>query len=162
MYLKHLEHLLVQPNYRSNYRHSSLHAHLHQRPFLSRRRFLLASAATTAAFFVVGCQPVQPVTVVAPNPIPGGTALPDPLPFVHVYLPTPTIAPPGSLTIDTGEGDPSTITDFNGTVGVFEPFGGTGTDHEGNTLYWAADVRFMDGEFIDANQNQQEGAFAFI
>jgi hypothetical protein len=66
------------------------------------------------------------------------------------------------LTIDTGEGDPSTITDFNGTVGVFEPFGGVGTDNEGNTLYWAADVRFMDGEFIDANQNQQEGAFAFI
>jgi hypothetical protein len=126
---------------------------------MSRRRFLQASAVTTAAFFAMGCQMVQPAA--APKPLPGGTQFPDPMGFLHFYLPTDTLMP-DAPDIASGNGDPSTIYDFNGTTGVFEPFGGTGTDNEGNTLHWAADIRFIDGEYLDANDNRQHGTFAFI
>jgi len=64
--------------------------------------------------------------------------------------------------VERGCGDPSLITDFNGLIGVGEWGGGTGTDQDGITLYWAADLRFMDGEYIDLNGHQRQGAFAFI
>jgi hypothetical protein len=160
MYLKHVHNLLGQRGHRC----SQGHAHFHQRAALTRRQFLKAGAVVSAAFFTTQCQGFRfPDPVAGPaRPIPGGTQLPDPLGFIHLYIPTPTMAPPGSITLDTKEGDPSSITDFNGTVGVFECFGGTGTDGEGNTLYWAADVRFMNGEYVDANFHRVQGTFAFI
>jgi hypothetical protein len=98
-----------------------------------------------------------------PRPIPGGTDLSvinPALPFVHFYFPTG--GPPGALTIESGQGDPSTITDFNGFVGVGEWAGDAGTDQAATTLYWSADVRFMDGEYIGLDGSHRQGAFAFI
>jgi hypothetical protein len=83
---------------------------------------------------------------------------------LHLHLPTETLMP--NPAIDTGAGDPSTIFDFQGTVGVFEPFGGTGirTNPDGSSeeMWWAADVRFLDGEYIDVDGNQHEGTFGFF
>lgn len=160
MYLPRLNHPLVGQQ-RQNRSRSRPFAHL------SRRQFLKIGAMTAGLALTAGCQPLQllPANTVAagmPKPIPGGSELGDPMPFIHMYLPTPTIAPPGAPTISERTGDPSTIFDFNGTVGVFEPFGGTGTDGDGNTLYWAADVRFMKGQYVDVNGQTNDGAFAFL
>lgn len=145
------------------------HSHVHG---LSRRHFLKAGFGAAAASLLL-----PSVSIAArrtawaaqsggmPNPIPHLTDLGD-LGAIHLYLPTPTLAPPGDPTIDSGGGDPSTITDFTGSVGVFEPFGGTGiaTNPDGSTeeQFWAADVRFIDGQYIDVDGNEQEGTFAFI
>jgi hypothetical protein len=45
-------------------------------------------------------------------------------------------------------------------VGEWGP--GTGTDQDSNTLYWAKDVRFMDGEYIGRDGRRRQGAFAFV
>ena len=58
--------------------------------------------------------------------------------------------------------DPSSIGDFNGFVGVGEFAGGTGKDQTGKTLYWGADVRFMDGEYVGLDGRHRQGAFAFV
>jgi hypothetical protein len=80
----------------------------------------------------------------------------------HFFFPT-SPNPVGSHdTIENGRGDPSLITDFRGSVGVGEWSGGTGTDQHGTGLFWAADVRFMDGEFIALNGRRVRAAFAFL
>jgi len=40
--------------------------------------------------------------------------------------------------------------------------GGTGKDGGGTTLFWAADLRFMDGEYIGLDGRHRQGAFAFV
>jgi hypothetical protein len=69
-------------------------------------------------------------------------------------------------TVENGRGDPSLITDFNGFIGIGEWGGplaaGTGKDQTDTTLYWAADIRFMDGEYIALDGRHRHGAFAFI
>jgi len=100
----------------------------------------------------------------AANPIPYLLDLGD-LGAIHLHLPTQTLGP-GSLSVDTGDGDPSTIIDFEGTVGIHEPFGGTGVrispDGTEEEMWWAADVRFLDGRYIDVEGNEQEGTFGFF
>jgi hypothetical protein len=56
-------------------------------------------------------------------------------------------------------GEATSITDFNGFVGVAR-VQGTGTDGDGNTLLWDADVRFMDGTYRGADGGLHQGAFA--
>jgi hypothetical protein len=78
------------------------------------------------------------------------------------YFPT-SPNPVGSPdTIESGRGDPSTITDFNGFIGVGEWAGGKGVDRQGQTLYWAADLRFLDGEYVGLDGLRHQGAFAFV
>src|SRR5262245_57603957 len=73
-------------------------AHFWERA-LSRRQFLTAGTAATAAFFALPVlSRAAPPTGGLPNPIPGGTSL-GPLGFVHFFFPTSTAAPPGALTI---------------------------------------------------------------
>jgi hypothetical protein len=93
---------------------------------------------------------------VAPLPIPGGVGpfLPGE-PFQHINLPGPADAPP-----PIGN-DPSTITDFNGFVGVAH-FEGTGTDNSGTTLLWDADLRFMTGVFQGVDGNIHHGTFVEV
>ena len=96
-----------------------------------------------------------------PQPIPGGT--PGPFGLSHFYFPTVRPNPAASPdTIENTRGDPSLITDFNGFIGSGEWGGGTGTDQNGTTLYWSADLRFMDGEYIALDGRHRQGAFAFI
>jgi hypothetical protein len=140
------------------------HRHFWERA-LSRRQ-LLARAAGVAGT-VIAAPLVLPRVAQAtapalgePRPIPGGTQI-GPLGFFHFYFPAEN--PVGATdTIENGGGDPSTITDFNGFIGVGEWGPGTGKDQAGNTLYWEADVRFMDGEYIGLDGRHRQGAFAFI
>jgi hypothetical protein len=97
----------------------------------------------------------------APRPIPGGTTV-DGLGKFHFYFPTFPNGAGSKDTIRGGNGDPSTITDFNGFLGVGEWAGGTGEDQNGRSLFWAADARFMDGEYIGLDGRRHEGAFAFL
>jgi hypothetical protein len=93
---------------------------------------------------------------VAPLPIPGG--LPGFLPgepFEHANHAGPADAPP-----PVGN-EPSSITDFNGFVGVAH-FEGTGTDGQGHPLLWDADVRFMQGNYRGVDGRVHHGTFAFI
>jgi hypothetical protein len=148
------------------------HSHMHHHTGVSRRHFLKAGLGVATASLLAPSigwttrsKAFARQSVGMPNPIPHIIDMGE-LGTIHFYLPTPTLAPPGDPTIDTGGGDPSTITDFTGSVGVFEPFGGTGlaTNPDGSTeeLFWAADVRFMDGQYVDVDGNEQEAAFAFI
>jgi hypothetical protein len=150
-----------KPDHRSFEHFHSWDQALSRRQLIGRTAGLAGLAAMSSAF-------AWPTTAQAavrgagqPRPIPGGTTV-DGLGFFHFYFPT-SPNPVGSTdTIENGRGDPSTITDFNGFIGVGEWAGGTGTDQAGNTLYWAADLRFMAGEFIGLDGGHHEGAFAFV
>jgi len=141
------------------------HAHFWDRA-LSRRQLLGRTAGLAGV--AVGSSLGLPALARAgapgqgvPRPIPGGTQI-DGLAFIHLYFPT-AANPVGSPdTVESGRGDPSTITDFNGFIGVGDWGGGKGTDQNGTTLYWAADLRFMDGEYIGLDGRHRQGAFAFI
>jgi len=144
--------------------HSVGHDHFWQRA-LSRRQLLVGSAGVVGAavaspFGTALAKAAAPGTG-QPNPIPGGTQI-DGLGFFHFYFPT-TSNPVGATTVvENGSGDPSTITDFNGFIGLGDFAGGTGKDQSNTTLYWAADVRFMDGEYVGTDGRHRQGAFAFV
>jgi hypothetical protein len=96
-----------------------------------------------------------------PRFIPGGTQLPfQPTPF-HFFFPTDGV--PGAVTVASGHGDPSTITDFDGMVGVADVGQTEGTSVlDGKRLLWKADVRFMKGTYIGTEGDTRNGAFAFV
>jgi hypothetical protein len=94
---------------------------------------------------------------VSPIPIPAsfnpGLGGPD----IHFQLPGP------ADNINTGRigGEPSTITDFNGFIGVAQVTS-TGTDNSGNALLWRTDVRFMTGVYRGVDGNLHQGTFAEV
>ena len=94
---------------------------------------------------------------VAPLPISGGL-IPNPFggPDVHQNLPGPA-----DSTVPGVGGEPSTITDFNGFIGVAH-VEGTGTDNHGTTLFWDTDLRFMDGVYQGTDGQIHSGTFAFV
>ncbi len=140
------------------------HAHFWDRA-LSRRQFLggTAGAAGVAMTSALGWPVLANAATgtAAPRPIPGGTQI-DGLGLFHFYFPTSSNPVGSPNTIQSGRGDPSTITDFNGFIGVGEWGGGTGKDQNGHTLFWAADLRFMDGEYVGLDGRHHQGAFAFV
>ena len=91
-----------------------------------------------------------------PLPIPGtfnpGLGGPD----IHFQKPGPADATSGRF-----GGEPSTITDFNGFIGVAH-LQGTGTDNSGNTLFWDTDLRFMHGVYQGTDGQIHSGTFAFV
>jgi hypothetical protein len=105
-----------------------------------------------------------------PFPIAGGTHI-QPAPGVdfgikHFYFPinpTPIGNVPNTILDSTAPGDPSTIRDFNGIVGVaeFPPTGSVTGDPLGGK-FWGADVRFMQGQFIDQAGHKHQGTLSFI
>ncbi len=129
------------------------HAHFWERAMMSRRKFIGAAAGTTGAILASGLW--MPKLALAagsdPNPIPGGIVVGGQL--FHVFL--------------LGEGnEPSTITDFKGSVGVAQ-VQGTGKaintrtgSHE--TLNYDTDVRFMQGIYIGMDGRQYSDTFGFI
>jgi hypothetical protein len=143
------------------------HTHFWERA-LTRRQFLgtaavAGGAAATAALWtpILAEAASGPAT---PKPIPGGTLLPfQPTPF-HFYFPTAN--PFSSFTVENGQGDPSLIFDFDGSVAVAELTGtgvGTNTSTDKETpMFWAADVRTMKGKFVSTRGKTDRGAFAFI
>jgi hypothetical protein len=87
-----------------------------------------------------------------PKPIPGGfndAFVPVPAdPFIHVLPPILGF-------------EMSTIGDFNGTLGAAD-IQGTAHGSDGTTYTFDADMRFMEGTYIDTAGNVQHGSFAFI
>lgn len=142
------------------------HGHFWERA-LSRRQLVaggagVAGVAMSSAFAWPGAALATSHGLAGmPRPIPGGTTV-GPLGLFHFYFPTIPNGAGSTDVIQNGRGDNSTITDFNGFLGVGEFGGGTGKDQGGRTLFWAADVRFMDGEYIDLDGHRQKGAFAFV
>jgi hypothetical protein len=94
----------------------------------------------------------------APLPIPGGFLIPNPFggPDGHFNVPGPA----DSVVRGVG-GEPSSITDFNGFVGVVR-VDGTGTDGGGNPLLWEVDLRFMKGVYRGVDGDLHQGAFALV
>lgn len=143
------------------------HAHFWERA-LSRRQFLRNAALAGGGAVTAGLWwPLLPEAasdMSTPKPIPGGTLLPfQPTPF-HFFFPTSN--PFSPFTIENGQGDPSLIFDFNGSVAVADLTGtgvGTNTEtDEGMPVLWAADVRAMKGTFVSTTGRTRKGAFAFI
>ena len=61
--------------------------------------------------------------------------------------------------------DPSSITDFNGFVGVADVQGtGTATNPDGSQhpLLFDTDMRFMDGQFVGVDGKVHQGVFGFV
>ena len=87
-----------------------------------------------------------------PNPIPGGfdenfNFVPSD-PFIHVLVPAPGF-------------EMSTITDFNGTIAGAE-IRGSAVGSDGSEWDFDADMRFMEGTFVDTAKRLRHGAFAFV
>jgi hypothetical protein len=129
------------------------HTHFWERAMMSRRKFIGAAAGTTGAILASGLW--MPKLALAagsdPKPIPGGFLLGGQL--FHVFF--------------LGEGnEPSTITDFKGSVGVAQVQGtgkaiNTRTGHH-EILNYDTDVRFMQGIYIGMDGRQYSDTFGFI
>ena len=120
----------------------------------SRRQFLAAGAGLGVAGFigaqVAGATPALAASRAGdPRPIPGGI---QPLgPGTEVFH----VFPPGA-------GEPNTITDFNGFVGVAH-IQGTGTDTAGTPgLTFDIDNRFITGEYIALDGRHSNATFGFL
>jgi hypothetical protein len=118
----------------------------------SRRQFLAAGAGLGAAGVlgtqVIGAGPALAARHAAdPRPIPGGTRFLGPgTELFHVFAP--------------GAGEPNTITDFKGFVGVAHI---TGTGAGANAgLSFDVDNRFITGEYIALNGQHANATFGFL
>jgi len=144
-------------HFKGHQRHG--HSHFWKRA-MSRRHFLKATGGTAGAVLSSGIW--MPVLAHAganaePTPIPGTTDL-GPLGVRHFFFPTTN--PFSTVTIESGKGDPSLITDFRGAIGVADLAGtGTGTNTD---LLWECDLRFMKGEFVGLDGDRHRGTFGFI
>jgi hypothetical protein len=144
------------------------HSHFWERA-LTRRKFIGTAVAGGAALGLPALMPgaafaSTPVdTAVLANPINGGTVV-GPFGQKHFYFPTnPTPIGVVSNIVSNGTGDPSTIRDFKGTIGLSEypPTGVVHGDPFGGQ-FWAADLRFIDGQFLGKDNRRHDGTFAFI
>ena len=130
------------------------HSHFWRRA-LSRRSILGGSLAVGALGAVAGPWQARawasPPTAGAPVPIPNGITVNGKL--FHLFL-------PGS----SATAEESSIFNLNAFLGVAAINGqGTGTSAAGPVpLFSAADMRFMDGEFVDAQGALRHGAFGFV
>jgi hypothetical protein len=121
------------------------HSHFWQRA-LSRRQLLVAGAAGGAAAAALFSLPLwTPHLARATPPVPS-----DP------QLIPPSLGPFRVHLIGPGQ-EPSTITDFNGFVGVAD-VRGTGSDG----LIFDTDMRFMSGEYIGVDGRHFQGTFGFV
>lgn len=126
----------------------------------SRRQFLgTASAALLGA--TLGLKSWRPHLAAAhgnhePVPIPGGTPVLGGA--FHVFGPGP---------IDPIDAEPSSITDFNGFLGIAFISGmvtrtNTKTGEVATLPFLESDMRFMKGAFRGMDGNIHNGAFAFV
>jgi hypothetical protein len=129
------------------------HAHFWQRA-LSRRQVIVAGAAgSAAAATLLSARFWVPELARAAPPIP---ADPKPIPL--------TLGPFHVQLIGPGH-EPSTITDFNGFVGVADVQGtgtGIGGPHPSGTLLFDTDMRFMSGEYIGVDGKHYHSTFGFV
>ena len=135
--------------------------HTHVSMALSRRQFLGTVAG--AAGLLLSWSLLSPARAAAcadPSPIPGG--FPALGHFYHILAP----GHPVFGTLGPDKEDPSTITDFNGHIGLAYVVGmGTHTDKvtgDVSDLPYEVDLRFMKGEYVGKDGKQHHGAFALI
>jgi hypothetical protein len=130
---------------------------------VSRRNFIGTAAGLGAVGAVLGPGFSGPTLAGPgagePNPIPHVT--PGPFGPLHFFFPGPVEG------TDPNRGhDPSTITDFNGFVGVCDVAGNaTGMDTTtGEEVLdnYTADLRFMSGVFVGQDGREHKGTFAFV
>jgi hypothetical protein len=130
-------------------------AHTHQH--VVTRRWVIQGGAVIAGGVVAGAAlGAGPASAAGdkfrnraaePRPIPGGIQ-----PFgpgtetFHVFLP--------------GAGDPSTITDFDGVVGIAD-VQGVGTGANARSAF-DADMRFMRGRYVGLDGRRHHGTFGFV
>jgi hypothetical protein len=127
----------------------------HPRPRrVSRRGFMAgatgvaAMAATSRLWLPIAARADGGEEIVAPRPIPQLIA-----PGVPFHI------------IPTGpDTEPSTITDFEGTIGVAALTGaGVGvTNGSRENLLHVVDVRFMKGKYVGVDGRRHHGTFAFV
>ncbi len=130
--------------------------HRHVSMAVSRRQFLGTTAG--AAGLLLGASVLSPARAAVcadPRPIPGGFSE-----FGHFYHQLY----PNQDTADTE--DPSTITDFNGHIGLAYVEGmGTHTDKTTGLvshLPYRVDLRFMKGVYVGRDGKHHYGAFAAV
>jgi hypothetical protein len=143
-----------------------LHHHGHQR--WSRRQFLQASSLLVGA--VAAGFPWGGGTALATKP---GSGLPSQLPDFSPLLKDelgleipfflPAEVDPFTSDVDS-VANPTTIWDFNGSLGLIEADGVSDPNHnsDGVARRWACDVRFMTGVFRDRAGRTQQGTFCFL
>jgi hypothetical protein len=129
----------------------------------SRRHFVRTTAAAMGAGAVVSSGLWSPALAAArraadPQPIPGGSPLLGG--GFHVYG-------PGFPDFDPPDSEPSSITDFNGFVGLAYISGSVVRTHkrtgESESLpFLFSDMRFMQGVFHGTDGRLRRGTFGFI
>jgi hypothetical protein len=129
----------------------SRHAHSH---VVTRRWVIKGGAVLTGGVFAGASLGAAPAIAgddrerdARPRPIPGGIQPGGPGTEVfHVFLP--------------GAGDPSTITDFDGVIGIADVQGvGTGANSQS---HFDADMRFMRGRYVGVDGHRRQGTFGFV
>jgi hypothetical protein len=148
--------------HRHDHRHPG-HAHVWHHA-MSRRQFMrtavgAAALGTALGAGVWGPRPVKAHQAPEPVAIPGGT--PDLGGTFHVFGPA---FPEGSDPVDA---EPSTITDFNGFIGLAYLNGevartNTATGDVLTLPFKNSDMRFMEGVFRGTDGRMHHGAFAFV
>ena len=133
---------------------------------LNRRQFLKASLAS-AGFAVSGGMLANRALAAKP-----GSGLPSQLPYTSSLLNSITgLDIPFFLPVEIDPffagaagpfGDPLTMANFNGVVGVVEAEGVSANNSEGVRRTWGTDIRFMKGVFTDRDGRTQRGAFGFF
>jgi hypothetical protein len=125
---------------------------------VSRRRFVQTTAGALAAGAVFGRQLLRPVVAHAAgsDPLPV-TGSPNLAPF-RVWAP---------IVVDSIDAEPSTITNFNGVVGITYVSGTVRrtnllTGHVDVLPFMDADMRFMQGVYRGADGRPTQGTFGFV
>ncbi len=136
--------------------HYGGHTHFWERALLSRRQFMTVAAGATGVVLGSGLwmPGLASADSIAPRIIPGGIRPFGPgTELFHVF---PIVAGV----------EPSTITDFHGSIGAAEVQGtGTATNTKTGTtssLVFDVDMRFMQGIYIGVDGERHSGTFSFI
>jgi hypothetical protein len=132
---------------------SEIHSH-HAHHLLSRRAFMGSMAGAAGVAVGAGLIPATVLAKKTSNAAPKPTTFQTTLNGVSFSL---TFFGPGI--------DPSSITDFNGFVGVADVQGtGTATNPDGSTetLLFDTDVRFMSGVYVGMDGAVHKGQFGFV
>src|SRR5258708_948826 len=155
---------LLHENSRELVMPGDLDASLLRQSAISRRQFARTAVSATfigAAFSTGLLKPgyAQGRGSFTPVPIPGGS--PGLGGGYHVFGPTPD----GSF--DPIDAEPSTITDFNGFVGLTYVDGmvtqtNSSTGEVRRLPFVASDIRFMKGDFKGTDGRIHQGAFALV
>jgi hypothetical protein len=122
---------------------------------MSRRRLLSIAIGATGAMVLSRFplpRPAYAASMAGPKPIPGGITMPFAPGTFHVFLPEP------------GK-EPSTITDFDGVVGLSVIRGTCTRTRAGGQpqqFVFENDLRFMQGTYVGADGKTATGTFGFV